>query len=123
MSFSYCLCLLCVLVLLFGSVKTESVKSPGLNISIYYESHCKYSRKFFQQQLRPIYSKIRSHVNLRFVPFGVAEVRKLQAIKPRCRFNQRFLNIFPQSFLTPSGKIEFKCQHGVQEVITQDSEI
>jgi Gamma interferon inducible lysosomal thiol reductase (GILT) len=67
-------CLLCALVLFLRS--TETVNSSRLDISIYYESYCRYSREFFEQQLRPIYSEIRADVNLKFVPFGLAEVSK-----------------------------------------------
>lgn len=56
----------------------DAAESKTLNISIYIESYCKYSRKFVQEQLLPVFDIIEPNVNINYVPFGAAEVmRKL----------------------------------------------
>lgn len=54
---------------------TFSVFAQKLNITIYFESYCKYSRQFIQEQLKPVYENIRGKTEINYVPFGAAEVR------------------------------------------------
>ncbi|KAJ9595855.1 hypothetical protein L9F63_012957, partial [Diploptera punctata] len=44
--------------------------SDKVSLTIYYESLCPDSIKFFKDQLSPTYSSLKDHVSLKFIPFG-----------------------------------------------------
>lgn len=79
-----------VFILLISSVLSEN---PKLNVDIYFESECKYSKIFFQQQVKPVYELIKESVRLTFIPFG----------KSRS--------------ILENSEITFQCQHGKAECI------
>lgn len=56
-------------------VFSDETQNQKMNVSIYIEGHCKFSRKFIDEQLKPVYDNIKSIVNFKYVPFGAAEVR------------------------------------------------
>lgn len=59
----------------------NSTDFSKLNVSIYLESYCQFSRQFMQKQLKPAYGKIKSLVNIKFIPFGGSEVGKWGSLK------------------------------------------
>lgn len=71
----------CLLFFTFALFYQESF--ARLNISIYYESKCNFSRQFIQEKLKPIYNKIKSDVNIKYVPFGVSEVSEKNELRFR----------------------------------------
>jgi hypothetical protein len=48
--------------------------SSRLNMTVYIESLCKFSKEFIQQQLNPIYDEIKEKINIKFVTFALMEV-------------------------------------------------
>jgi len=62
--------------LLLHNIQSAAValNDTKLNITVYFESYCKLSRKFMQQQLKPVYADIKDQVNFKFIPWGAAEV-------------------------------------------------
>ena len=50
-------------------------ESSRLNMTIYIESLCKFSKEFIQQQLKPIYDEIKEKINIKFVTFALMEVK------------------------------------------------
>ena len=80
-----------VLFLLISSVLSEI---PKLNVEIYIESECKYSKLFIQEQVKPAYEHIKNEsVRLTFIPFG-----KSQSI-------------------VENSEVTFQCQHGQVECV------
>lgn len=49
-------------------------ENAKLNMTIYIESLCKFSKIFIHKQLRPIYDDIKDQVNVKFVTFALSEV-------------------------------------------------
>lgn len=66
----------CIIFLLIHFISSEDDmrNSSVLEMTIYFESYCRFSKQFMQQQLKPIYDDIKHNVTLKFVPFGFAEV-------------------------------------------------
>jgi len=50
-------------------------ESSRLNMTVYIESLCKFSKEFIQNQLRPIYDEIKEKINIKFVTFALMEVK------------------------------------------------
>lgn len=80
--------LLKILILIFLSLSN----SQKIDVEIYLESECKFSKIFVQQQIKPNYEKIKNIAELTFIPFGKS-----------------------RSIVKNNNKIEFECQHGVYE--------
>ncbi|KAL7014674.1 hypothetical protein ACKWTF_016054 [Chironomus riparius] len=67
-------------------------EASRLNMTIYIESLCKFSKEFIQQQLKPIYDEIKEKINIKFVTFALME-----------------------DHLNEDDTIKFKCMHGPRE--------
>lgn len=52
-------------------------ESSRLNMTVFIESKCKFSKKFIQEQLQPIYDEIKDKINIKFVTFALSEVNVL----------------------------------------------
>lgn len=48
--------------------------SIQVKIDIYYESLCPDSVRFISQQLYPLYSNFKKHLDITFIPFGKSNV-------------------------------------------------
>ncbi|XP_044259387.1 gamma-interferon-inducible lysosomal thiol reductase-like [Tribolium madens] len=68
-------------------------KQDLVKVSLYYESLCPFCRQFVTQELYPGYKKIKDFLLIDLVPFGKANVTKID------------------------GNWEFKCQHGPKECL------
>lgn len=77
--------------LIIFAIVFEGKCTDVLNITVYYESECPYSKNFFQTQLKPSYNLLKDLVHMTYVPYGKA------------------------SFTKSGTKIYFTCQHGQRE--------
>ena len=79
-SFSVILILLSIIFLAQTNVCYKPIsnftmnETSRLNMTIYIESLCKFSKEFIQNQLRPIYDEIKEKINIKFVTFALMEV-------------------------------------------------
>lgn len=81
-------------VFLFLLISSVLAEIPELNVEIYIESECKYSKIFIQEQVKPAYEHIKNEsVRLTFIPFG-----KSQSI-------------------VENSEVTFQCQHGQVECV------
>ncbi|XP_070495137.1 GILT-like protein 2 [Chironomus tepperi] len=66
-------------------------QSSRLNMTVYIESLCKFSKEFVQNQLRPIYDEIKEQINIKFVSFALMEdsLREDDTIKFKCLHGPR----------------------------------
>lgn len=71
---------------------TQLSSAEKLKVTIYYESECRYSKEFIQDQLKPNYLTFKEYADFVYVPFGKSVSTK-----------------------TANGKAEFTCQHGPLE--------
>ncbi|RWS14432.1 hypothetical protein B4U79_06908 [Dinothrombium tinctorium] len=65
-----------------------------VNVSVFYETYCPYSRQFLKKQLYPTYVAVGEIMNIELVPYGNAQHHELK-----------------------NGTIQFKCQHGPSECV------
>ncbi|XKL59294.1 hypothetical protein PGB90_000310 [Kerria lacca] len=86
-----CYTLLIILLLLAGCRTLELQPQQKINISIYYESLCPDSKLFITQYFYPAYEIFSNYLNIRFIPFGKANIRE-------------------------DGS-EYTCQHGKEECV------
>lgn len=63
-----------IFVILFNTI---SCLQYNLKVSIYYESLCQDSTKFLVDQFKPAYPILSKYINVDFIPYGKADVRKL----------------------------------------------
>lgn len=71
-----------------------SVSIKKVEVSVVYESHCPFSRRFMYEQLYPTYKKMKKFMNLTILPFGKAHIDNVTAEDPH-----------------------ITCQHGTNECI------
>lgn len=82
--------LLFVLLIFLTVRNVYSIKK--LNIGIFIEADCIYSKQFITNQFRPAYRGIKDRVEVDFFTFGKSE-----------------------SFIGVDGEVKFRCQHGKEE--------
>ncbi|XP_063594572.1 GILT-like protein 1 [Penaeus indicus] len=81
------------LPLLLGCrAKEQGTVADRVKVSVYFESLCSDSMRFFKNQLYPVWKDLQDIIDLEFIPFG-----KARAIP------------------TETGDYEFECQHGPDE--------
>ncbi|XP_070505869.1 GILT-like protein 1 [Chironomus tepperi] len=71
---------------------TYFISATKLKATIYYESECKYSKQFIQEQIAPSYESLKDLVDFVYVPFGKSSHTK-----------------------NDDGSLNFTCQHGPLE--------
>ncbi|KFM75245.1 Gamma-interferon-inducible lysosomal thiol reductase, partial [Stegodyphus mimosarum] len=81
----FLLTIACILTLI--AENTEARAARPVNVTVYYESLCPDSGRFFAEQLQPTYEVIPSYMKVELVPYGNA----------RYKFQ--------------GGKYVFTCQH------------
>ncbi|XP_047484749.1 gamma-interferon-inducible lysosomal thiol reductase-like [Penaeus chinensis] len=70
----------------------EGTVADRVKVSVYFESLCSDSMKFFKSQLYPVWQDLQDIIDLEFIPFGKARATP-----------------------TETGDYEFECQHGPDE--------
>lgn len=55
----------------------NAVEVPKVRMTVYFESLCSDTQRFFREQLTPTYSELSDIIDLQFVPFGKAIVSQL----------------------------------------------
>ena len=81
-----------LVVLLSFIIFQNGYSTEKLNIGIFIEADCIYSKQFITNQFRPAYRGIKDLVNVDFFTFGKSE-----------------------SFVNNDGEVKFRCQHGKEE--------
>ncbi|XP_075227783.1 gamma-interferon-inducible lysosomal thiol reductase-like protein isoform X2 [Lycorma delicatula] len=79
------------LVVIIIATASGQHSGSSVNMTIFYETLCPYSMKFFTSQLGPVWKEFNNYINVEFIPYGHA--------------NQTYQN----------GTWNFKCQHGDNE--------
>lgn len=66
--------LIVVFQIIHSSTDVNNSQNLNVKLTIYYESLCSDSKKFITTKLAPIYPHIKEFVDLKFKPFGKANV-------------------------------------------------
>ena len=65
------------LIILLFVTSCVFAKNERVNITVYYESYCSDSARFFTRQLKRAYIEVKNITSFKLIPFGKATVSKL----------------------------------------------
>lgn len=87
-------CVFGILLMASASLAASTMNQDKVKVTLYYESLCPDSIKFYTKQLYPTWVNLSNYMDLMLVPFGKATYNK-----------------------TENGKFEFACHHGEAECV------